>query len=158
MHVNVAGFSEVGRSKTVTTSVGNLGVVGAVTTTPFATGLREPVIEGALLSSFTVTEPLPLLPRRSVAVASSSGPPCSPSASRSPASAPARPRSLHRSPTRFAPSPRVRRSGAGGLPPRFTRSLRGVERNVQFEATGLGAMLLDDPVVVWAEVGAGLRD
>jgi hypothetical protein len=34
----------------------------------FAVGLRLPLIVGAVLSSFTVTEPLPVLPRRSVAV------------------------------------------------------------------------------------------
>jgi hypothetical protein len=35
---------------------------------PFAAGLRAPVIVGADLSSFTVTEPFPTLPSRSVAV------------------------------------------------------------------------------------------
>jgi hypothetical protein len=36
---------------------------------PLAAGVRLPVIAGALLSTLTVTEPLPVLPTRSVAVA-----------------------------------------------------------------------------------------
>lgn len=36
---------------------------------PLAAGERDPLIDGAVLSSFTVTDPLPELPRRSLAVA-----------------------------------------------------------------------------------------